>query len=166
MTQNILFVCSFNSGRSLLAEAIVNARADAKYRGFSAGDAPGPRVNPLTLETLIEKGVPVDGLYPKSLDVFCKPDSPKMDFVITLCDNSAGEMCPNLPGEPITGHWDIVDPSDATDPASRKVAFGRAFGQLSDNIARLFDMLEGRDQHNLAQLINMAGRSSPDQTDL
>ncbi|ESQ85354.1 hypothetical protein ABENE_19070 [Asticcacaulis benevestitus DSM 16100 = ATCC BAA-896] len=94
-----------------------------------------------------------------------KADSPKMDFVITLCNNSAGEMCPNLPGEPIIGHWDIADPSDAVDMMARKVAFGRTFVRLSKNISRLFEMLEGSDRHNLAQLINLAGRDSRDHLD-
>jgi arsenate reductase (thioredoxin) len=164
MPKNILFVCSFNAGRSILAEALVNARTDGRFRAFSAGDAPRQSLHPLTLEALHEKGISTAGLHPKAIEVFSGPDAEPIDFVITLCNNAAGEMCPNLPGQPIIGHWDIIDPAEAPDAKGRKIAFNRAFMQLSNCIANLADSLDGDEPRNLRQVINMAGRGSRDKS--
>ena len=108
---NVLFLCTGNSARSVLGEAIMNALPGGKFRAYSAGSQPKGQVNPLTLHTLREMGLPTEGYRSKSWDEFAAPDAPKLDFVFTVCDDAAGETCPYWPGQPMTAHWGVPDPA-------------------------------------------------------
>ncbi len=111
---NVLFLCTGNSARSVLGEAVLNHIGEGRFRGFSAGSHPKGEVNPMTLQVLSEAGIPTVGLRSKSWDEFAVPGAPQMDFVFTVCDNAAGEACPFWPGHPMTAHWGIEDPAAVT----------------------------------------------------
>ena len=112
---NVLFLCTHNSARSILAEALLNHLGQGRFKAYSAGSSPreNQKPNPLALEALARAGISSDGLYSKSWDEFGQPDSPRMDLVITVCDQAAGEACPYWPGQPATAHWGYAAPSDA-----------------------------------------------------
>ena len=123
---NVLFLCTHNSARSILAEALLNHMGRGSFKGFSAGSSPRDKQqpNPLALEVLQKEGIAIEGLHSKSWDEFALPDAPHMDLVITVCDNDAGEVCPYWPGQPATAHWGYEDPSagDASEDEKR-IAF-------------------------------------------
>ncbi len=127
MTSHVLILCTHNSARSVLAEAMLNhhaARLGVDVRGHSAGSAPSGRVNPLALAVLAEAGVATTGVRSKSWDEFAGPDAPRMRVVITVCDSAAGETCPLWPGHPVKVHWGYPDPSNAAgDEVARRAAF-------------------------------------------
>lgn len=133
---NVLFLCTANSARSILAEAILNAIGEGRFRAFSAGSHPRGAVNPAALDVLRSLGHPIDGLRSKSWDEFAAPGAPKLDFVFTVCDNAAGEMCPIWPGQPVTAHWGIADPAavEGSD-AEIHAAFFDAYRQLKNRIS-------------------------------
>lgn len=132
---NVLFLCTGNSARSILAEALLNKWGVGKFRGFSAGSFPKGAVHPLALELLIQMKLPTEGLRSKSWDEFAQPGAPPLDFIFTVCDNAAGEVCPIWPGHPLTAHWGIDDPAavEGSD-AQKRLAFRRAFDVLENRI--------------------------------
>ncbi|HYD60266.1 MAG TPA: arsenate reductase ArsC [Noviherbaspirillum sp.] len=130
-TYNVLFLCTGNSARSIMAEALVTTMGKGRFRGFSAGSHPGGKVNPFAIEQVKATGYPVDNLRSKSWDEFAAPDAPQMDFIITVCDNAAGEVCPVWPGHPVSAHWGFEDPAavEGTDEEKR-AAFSKIFKQI------------------------------------
>jgi protein-tyrosine-phosphatase len=133
---NVLFLCTGNSARSVLAESILNHLAGRKFRGFSAGSHPKGAVHPMTLRLLRQLDLPIEGLRSKSWDEFAMTGAAAMDFIFTVCDQAAGEMCPIWPGKPITGHWNIPDPGAAVgSDAERMQAFRDAFKMLETRIS-------------------------------
>lgn len=141
--RNVLFLCTGNSARSILSEAILNRRGGSRFRAFSAGSRPVDRVNPGALDLLQSLGYPTVGLRSKSWDEFAGPDAPPMDYVITVCNNAAGETCPVWPGHPATEHWDIEDPAGVGDTdAERRAAFETAHAILDRRISAFIDKAE------------------------
>ena len=138
---NVLFLCTHNSARSVLAEAVLNHFGEGRFRGFSAGSQPRGAVNPLSLTVLSESGISVAGLRSKSWDEFAGPDAPRMDLVITVCDNAAGEACPYWPGQPATAHWGYPDPSAVDSSEEQRLgAFRRTLLQMRRRIELLINL--------------------------
>ncbi|MCM2505621.1 arsenate reductase ArsC [Aureimonas altamirensis] len=132
---NVLFLCTGNSARSILAESVLRKEGVGRFAAFSAGSHPNGQVNPLAIEVLRDEGYLTDGLRSKSWDEFAVPGAPKMDFVFTVCDQAAGESCPAWPGQPMTGHWGIEDPAAvAGSEMWRRAAFERALSYLRNRI--------------------------------
>jgi protein-tyrosine-phosphatase len=135
---NILFLCTHNSARSVIGEALASTHPSGKFIGFSAGSTPGTSVNPIAADIAEELGMVRSQLKSKSWDVYGEPDAPKMDFIITVCDNAAGEVCPFWPGQPATAHWGFPDPSQVqgTDLEKRK-----AFNEVKNGLKKRLDIL-------------------------
>ncbi|HVL35058.1 MAG TPA: arsenate reductase ArsC [Burkholderiales bacterium] len=158
---NVLFLCTGNSARSILAEAYLNARGADRFRAYSAGSHPNGTVNPLALELLAKNGISTEGLRSKSWDELARPGAPELHLVFTVCDNAAGEMCPVWPGRPITAHWGVEDPAavQGTDDEKRK-AFLTAFTALSARINLLLSLpMEKLDRHSLQRKLKEIGTS-------
>jgi protein-tyrosine-phosphatase len=157
---NVLFLCTGNSARSILAEAYLNA-AGGEFTAYSAGSRPTGKVNRFALELLEKNRLPTSGLRSKHWDEFAKPDAARLDFVFTVCDNAAGEVCPVWPGQPITAHWGVADPAAVTGTdAERRKAFLRAFTELSARINLLLALpLEKLDRLTLKRKLDEIGRS-------
>jgi arsenate reductase (thioredoxin) len=137
---NVLFLCTHNSARSILAEALLNAMGRGRFCAYSAGSSPreNQKPNSLGLQVLKDAGISVERLRSKSWDEFAAPDAPKMDLIITLCDNAAGEVCPIWPGYPATAHWGYADPSEGNAPDDRKL---EVFRQTLYQIKRRLEIL-------------------------
>jgi arsenate reductase (thioredoxin) len=135
-TYNILFLCTGNSARSVMAEAFTWAAGKGRFNTFSAGSHPTGRVNPFAIEQVQSVGYPLERLRSKSWDEFAVPDAPKMDFIVTVCDNAAGEVCPIWPGHPTTAHWGFEDPAavEGSDEVKRK-AFEKIARQISQRVS-------------------------------
>jgi arsenate reductase len=138
---NFLFLCTGNSARSILAESYLNVSGKGRFRAFSAGSFPAGKVNPYALELLEKSHFPTEALRSKAWDEFAKPDVPKMDIIITVCDQAAGETCPEWPGQPVTAHWGVEDPAAAAgDDDAKRAAFLRAFSVLRRRITLLVSL--------------------------
>ncbi len=137
---NVLFLCTHNSARSILAEALLNNMSPARFKAYSAGSSPraNQQPNPLGLQVLQRAGVSVEGLRSKSWDEFAADDAPQMDLIITVCDNAAGEVCPIWPGHPATAHWGYPDPSECDAPEEIKL---EAFRQTMHMMRRRLELL-------------------------
>jgi arsenate reductase (thioredoxin) len=135
---NVLFLCTGNSARSILAEALVNQLGRGKFHGFSAGSHPKGSVHPIALELLRELKLPTEALRSKSWDEFATPDAPEMNFVFTVCDDAAGEVCPYWHGQPVTAHWGLPDPAAVEGTEEQKRAVFRNTLQALEDRIRLF----------------------------
>jgi arsenate reductase len=135
---NVLFLCTGNSARSIMAEAILNFKGKPRFTAYSAGSHPSGKVRPEALQRLQASNIPVDGLRSKSWDEFASPNAPKMDFVFTVCDNAAKEVCPIWPGQPLTAHWGVPDPAGVRgSPQEIERTFREAFTILERRIGLL-----------------------------
>ena len=130
---NVLFLCTGNSARSIMAEGLLNKYGNGRFQAFSAGSFPTGQVNQLALERLELEGISLPNARSKSWDEFAKPDAPALDFVITVCDNAANEVCPVWPGQPITAHWGVFDPA-AAEENEKRIAFAKALAILERRI--------------------------------
>jgi arsenate reductase len=166
-TRNVLFLCTGNSARSLLAECAMNRHGEGRLRGLSAGSHPGPAPHPLAIELLRALGYDTSDLRSKSWETFAGADAPALDFVITLCDAARGEACPVWPGHPLTAHWGVADPAACDgSPDERRAAFRRAYDELEPRIARLAALpLAALDRDALRDQLDRIGRErAPDGT--
>ena len=156
---NVLFLCTGNSARSILAEVILNRHGQGRFCGFSAGSYPNGAVHPAAIALLDELGLPTDGLRSKSWDEFAQPGAPPLDFVFTVCDNAAGEMCPAWPGQPMTAHWGIEDPA-AIDGEQQRHAFWTAYQSLQRRIQLFLALpLDSIDELSLQHELKQIGKS-------
>jgi arsenate reductase len=158
---NVLFLCTGNSARSILAEAYLNAKGGSRFRAYSAGSHPTGKVNPFALELLEKNRIEAVGARSKNWDEFARSGAPALDFVFTVCDNAAGEVCPIWPGQPMTAHWGIQDPAAVrgTDEKRRK-AFLRAFTELTTRINLLLSLpIEKLERAALKKKLDDIGRA-------
>lgn len=160
---NVLFLCTGNSARSILAENLLNHWGAARFRAFSAGSHPTGRVNPLALELLAQMKIPVSGARSKSWNEFATAGGVEFDFIITVCDQAAGEVCPIWPGQPMTAHWGIRDPAAATgSDAQKMLAFRDAFRALEHRIRTFVGLpFESLDRLRLQRRLDEVGRQQP-----
>jgi protein-tyrosine-phosphatase len=159
-TFNVLFLCTGNSARSILAEAILNKEGAGRFRAFSAGSFPKGKVHPEALKLLGELSYPTEGYRSKSWDEFAGPGAPPLDFVFTVCDDAAGEVCPVWPGQPMTAHWGIPDPAAAS-PDTQHRAFRDAFFALQRRIGLFLSLpLESIDAMSLQTRLREIGRTT------
>ena len=161
---NVLFLCTGNSARSILAEAMLNSMAVGKgrFRAYSAGSHPSGQVNPFAIELLEKNHLPTEGLRSKSWDEFAQPGAAELDFVFTVCDNAAGEVCPVWPGQPMTAHWGVPDPAvvEGSDEARRK-AFFLAFNQLQTRISLFTNLpIDKLDRLSLQKNLDAIGKEN------
>lgn len=161
--RNVLFLCTGNSARSILAECAMNRWGEGRFRGYSAGSQPKPAPHPVALKLLRELHYETAGLRSKSWDEFAAADAPVMHFVFTVCDNAAGETCPVWPGHPVTAHWGVEDPAAATGSEEEQLrVFRRIYGELESRI-KLFAGLpfQELDPQALAQRLRQIGQGAP-----
>ena len=164
---NLLFLCTGNSARSILAEAIVNRDGRGRFRAWSAGSMPKGKVHPQALNLLRSLHYPTEGLRSKSWEEFSGPDAPKLDFVFTVCDNAANEVCPIWPGQPMTAHWGVPDPAAAEgSPAEIGAAFADTYRMLNSRIGLFMNLpLAALDKLSLQRRLDEIGarRETPEQ---
>lgn len=158
---NVLFLCTGNSARSIMAEAILNREGGANFRAFSAGSQPKGQPHPYTLDLLRKLNFDVSALRSKSWNEFSGADAPPLDFVFTVCDNAAGEACPFWPGQPMTAHWGVPDPAAVTgNEAQMRLAFADTFRMLANRIAIFVSLpLRSLDRLTLQAQLNDIGRT-------
>jgi protein-tyrosine-phosphatase len=157
---NVLFLCTGNSARSILAEAILNREGARRFRAYSAGSYPRGAVHPAALDLLNELELPTAGLRSKSWDEFAGPDAPRLDFVFTVCDNAAGEVCPVWPGQPMTAHWGVEDPA-AVEGEGQERAFWQAYQALQRRIQLFLALpIEDIDEMSLQHRLKEIGKTA------
>ncbi len=158
---NVLFLCTGNSARSIMSEAMLNAMGAPRFKAYSAGSHPAGRVNPLAIELLQKNRLPVDGLRSKNWQEFAQPGAPELDFVFTVCDSAAGEVCPVWPGQPVSAHWGVEDPAAVEgDDETRRKAFFRAYSRLQNRIQLFLNLpLAKLDRLALTQRLKEIGRT-------
>jgi arsenate reductase len=157
---NILILCTGNSARSILAEALFNTMGAERFQAFSAGSHPSGRVNPFAIEQVQALGYPLESLRSKSWDEFAAPGAPQMDFIVTVCDNAAGEVCPLWPGQPVTAHWGFPDPAAVvgTDEVKR-AAFALTLRQIRARVQSFLSLpLEALDRLDLERSMKAIGQ--------
>jgi arsenate reductase (thioredoxin) len=161
-TYNVLFLCTGNSARSILAESLLNTLGKGKFRAFSAGSFPKGQVHPLALELLKRTNLPAEGFRSKSWDEFASPGAPPIDFIFTVCDNAAGEVCPVWPGKPMSAHWGIADPAAAEGTEAEKAfAFRKALKELETRIKLLTSLpIDSLDRMTLQAKLRDIGKST------
>jgi arsenate reductase len=160
---NVLFLCTGNSARSILAESLLNHWGAGRFRGYSAGSFPKGEVHPRSLALLRALALPTTGLRSKSWDEFARPDAPAMDFVFTVCDQAAGEVCPIWPGHPVTAHWGLPDPASVEGSESQTQAFRDALHALQNRIKVFVALpLASLDRLALTREVAAIGRLPPD----
>lgn len=161
-TYNVLFLCTGNSARSIMAERLMEHHGAGRFRAHSAGSFPKGTVHPLALRLLAEQGLPTEGLRSKSWDEFARPGAPEMDFILTTCDEAANEVCPVWPGHPMTAHWGVPDPAAAEgDEAKRMLAFREAFAVLDRRIRSFASpKVEALDRLALRREVEAIGRDA------
>ncbi len=159
-TYNVLFLCTGNSARSIMAEVLLDHWGRGRFKGYSAGSFPRGSVHPLALDLLEKSHLPTLGLRSKSWDEFAKPSAPKMDFVFTVCDQAAGEICPVWPGNPVTAHWGVPDPAAASGTeAERRRAFREAYLMLENRIKLFVALpLDKLDRMAIKRRVDQIGR--------
>jgi arsenate reductase (thioredoxin) len=163
---NVLFLCTGNSARSIMAESILRSLGGGRFNAHSAGSRPAGRLNPFALEMLERNRLPTEGLRSKSWDEFVQPGAPRLDFVFTVCDNAAGEVCPVWPGQPMTAHWGIPDPAavEGSDDAKRK-AFAEASRTLLNRIRAFASLpLDKLERLSLQRRLDELGKLPADAT--
>lgn len=148
-TYNVLFVCTHNSARSIMAEGLLNSMGRGRFAAYSAGSQPGGSVNPFALKTLERLRIPTDGYRSKDWQEFASPGAPQMDFVFTVCDNAAGEVCPVWPGQPMTAHWGVPDPAAFDGPDEDK---NRVFWDAAVILKRRIELMLALPMHSLDRL--------------
>jgi arsenate reductase len=160
---HVLFLCTGNSARSILAESLLNHLGQGRFRAFSAGSYPKGAVHPLALELLGQEGLPITNLRSKSWDEYAAPEAPPIHFIFTVCDNAAGEACPVWPGKPASAHWGIPDPAAVEgSEGERRQAFRRAFNSLGARIRRLIALpVETLEPKKLKDALQEIGRPTP-----
>lgn len=163
---NVLFLCTGNSARSILAESLMNHWGAGHFKGFSAGSYPKGAVHPRALKLLRSLELPTEGLRSKGWDEFAQPDAPVMDFVFTVCDQAAGEVCPVWPGQPMTAHWGLPDPASVENPMEQAQAFRETLIALENRI-KVFTSLPiaSLDRISLKHQVEAIGRIRPDDTE-
>lgn len=160
--RNVLFLCTGNSARSIMAEAIMNRVGGGRFKAYSAGSMPKGEIHPSTLEILRRHAFRPEDFRSKSWEAFSTPDAPRLDFVFTVCDNAANEVCPVWPGQPMTAHWGIPDPAAATgNEAEIALAFADAYRILHNRISLFTSLpLESLDRLSLQRRLDDIGRAA------
>jgi arsenate reductase len=158
---NVLFLCTHNSARSIIAECVINRLGNGKYRGYSAGSRPSGRVHPYALDLLRQLNYDTASLRSKSWEEFAAPQAPQLDFVFTVCDDAAAEPCPVWPGQPVTAHWGIPDPAAVTgSEAEVRLAFAEAFRMLNDRISAFVNLpIRSLDALSLQRRLDAIGKT-------
>ena len=161
---NVLFLCTGNSARSVMAECILNRIGRGKFRAFSAGSHPSGKVHPVTLELLKRLNYRTDELRSKSWDEFARPGAPRMDFVFTVCDSAAGEVCPIWPGQPMTAHWPFPDPVAFVGPdAEKRIHFAQVYGMIERRLSIFVNLpLASLDRLALKKRLDDIGQREPE----
>ena len=160
-TYNVLFLCTGNSARSILAEAILAQESNGKFKAYSAGSTPKGKVHPFARELLVQQGHPVENLRSKSWDEFALPGAPEFDFIFTVCDNAAKETCPVWPGHPMTAHWGLPDPAAAEgNEAERHLAFADTYRMLRNRISIFMNLpMSSLDKMSLQKKLTDIGKA-------